>query len=103
MVGKRKVKVGRVVGNKMDKTVLVLEETRRRAGLYKKTVTYKAKFKAHDADNACRLGDMVKIMETRPLSKTKRWRVVEVISREGEIEPSAELGYERDDSDSDQA
>ena len=102
MLGKRKVKVGRVVGNKMDKTVVVLEETRRRARLYKKIVTHRARFKAHDPANACQLGDTVRIMETRPLSKTKRWRVVEIVSREGEVEPPVELGYNGDDSDSDQ-
>ncbi len=83
METKRRMKIGRVTGNKMDKTVVVLVETRRRQGLYRKVVTHRTKLKAHDATSACKVGDVVKIMESRPLSKTKHWRVVEVISPRG--------------------
>lgn len=68
----------------MDKTVVVAVETPRRHPLYKKTLRRVVKYKAHDAKNKCGLGDMVKIIETRPLSKQKRWRVAEVITK-GEI------------------
>ena len=82
MEKKRKNLIGRVISNKMDKTVTVLVETLRRYPLYKKTIRYRKKYKAHDEDNACRVGDVVRIVETRPLSKTKHWRVVEILSRE---------------------
>jgi small subunit ribosomal protein S17 len=65
----------------MDKTVVVMVETRVRHPLYGRTVTRSQKFKAHDETNACKIGDTVKIMETRPLSKEKRWRVAEVMAR----------------------
>lgn len=89
MEGKRKVRIGTVVSDKMDKTVVVQVESLVRHPLYKKVIKHRAKFMAHDEDNKCRVGDVVKIMETRPLSKKKRWRVVEVL-RQGEkvdIEP----------------
>lgn len=75
----RKVQVGRVVSDKMDKTITVLVETYRRDRLYGKRVKYSKKFKAHDENNTAKVGDIVKIMETRPLSKHKRWRLVEVV------------------------
>ena len=75
----RKTRVGRVVSNKMDKTVVVVVETLRHHPLYKKTIRRRTKYKAHDKKNACKIGDTVKIMEMRPLSKEKRWRVVEVL------------------------
>ena len=84
MEKKRKIRVGRVVSNKMDKTVVVTVETLRHHPLYKKTIKRAVKFKAHDEKNECRLGDTVKIIETRPLSKEKRWRVAEIITK-GEI------------------
>jgi small subunit ribosomal protein S17 len=81
---KHKIRFGRVVSNKMDKTVVVAVKTPKRHPLYKKTINRVVKYKAHDARNECGLGDMVKIIETRPLSRQKRWRVAEVITK-GEI------------------
>ena len=86
MEKKRKTRVGRVVSNKMDKTVVVTVETLRHHPLYKKTIRKVVKFKAHDEKNECRLGDTVKIIETRPLSKEKRWRVAEVITKREVVE-----------------
>jgi len=81
---KRKTRFGRVVSNKMDKTVVVAVETLRRHPLYKKTVRKTAKYKAHDENNKCGLGDKVRIVETRPLSREKRWRVAEIVTK-GEV------------------
>ncbi len=81
MRGKRKELIGAVVSNKMDKTVVVLVERRVRHPLYKKEIKKRKKFYAHDENNECRIGDIVRIMETRPLSKLKRWRVVEILKR----------------------
>jgi small subunit ribosomal protein S17 len=78
-----KAYIGRVVSDKMNKTVVVVVESRRQHPQYKRVVRYRKKFKAHDKDNACRVGDIVGIVETRPLSKEKRWRVVEIKSGEG--------------------
>jgi len=78
---KRKSKMGRVVSNKMDKTVVVTVESFRPHPLYKKQVRRIKKFKAHDEQNSCHIGDVVRIEETRPLSKEKRWRVVEIVSK----------------------
>jgi len=78
---KRKVRTGIVVSDKMDKTVVVLIETTARHKLYNRTIKKSKRFKAHDEENRCRVGDRVKIMETRPLSKEKRWRVVEILER----------------------
>ena len=77
----RKVMVGTVKSNKMDKTVVVAVETNVSHGVYGKTVKRTYKLKAHDEENACQIGDKVKVMETRPLSKDKRWRVVEVVEK----------------------
>jgi small subunit ribosomal protein S17 len=77
----RKVREGVVVSDKMDKTVVVLEEKMVLHPLYKKRVKKSKKFKAHDENNACKVGDKVRIMETRPLSKDKNWRVVEIIEK----------------------
>lgn len=77
----RKTRIGTVVSDKMDKTVVVVVETRVRHPLYGRTVTRSKKFQAHDETNACKVGDKVKIMETRPLSKQKRWRVSEILAR----------------------
>ncbi|MGI9953016.1 30S ribosomal protein S17 [Moorellaceae bacterium AZ2] len=77
----RKTRVGRVVSDKMDKTVVVAVETMERHPLLGKTIRRTKKFKAHDEENQYRVGDKVRIMETRPLSKEKRWRVVELIER----------------------
>ena len=78
---KRKVKEGLVVSDKMDKTVVVAVETRKVHPLYKKAIRVTKRYKAHDENNACKIGDTVKIIETRPLSKEKRWRVVEITSK----------------------
>lgn len=75
----RKVRIGRVVSDKMDKTVVVAVETYKKHPLYGKRVKYTKKFKAHDAENKAKVGDIVKIMETRPLSKDKRWRLVQIV------------------------
>ena len=77
----RKVMIGNVVSNKMDKTVVVTVETSVSHKVYKKTVKRTYKLKAHDEENICQVGDRVKVMETRPLSKDKRWRVVEVLEK----------------------
>ena len=77
----RKVMIGTVVSDKMDKTVVVAVETSVRHKVYKKTVKRTYKLKAHDEENACKVGDKVKVMETRPLSKDKRWRLVEIIEK----------------------
>ena len=77
----RKVRVGKVVSDKMDKTVVVAIEDNVKHPLYKKIIKRTVKFKAHDEQNACGVGDKVQIMETRPLSKDKRWRVVEIIEK----------------------
>ena len=77
----RKVMIGTVVSDKMDKTVVVAVETSVRHKVYKKTVKRTYKLKAHDEENVCQIGDKVKVMETRPLSKDKRWRVVEVVEK----------------------
>jgi len=75
----RKVYVGKVVSDKMDKTITVLVETYKKHPLYGKRVKYTKKFVAHDENNSAKVGDIVKIMETRPLSKTKRFRLVEIV------------------------
>lgn len=80
----RKTRIGRVVSNKMDQTVVVSVESVSRHSLYSKTVRRQRKFYAHDAENSCRIGDVVRIMETRPLSKLKRWRVVDVVEKSRE-------------------
>ena len=77
-LGKRKVREGLVVSDKMDRTVVVAVETRKVHPLYKKAIRVTKKYKAHDENNACKIGDKVKIVETRPLSKEKSWRVMEI-------------------------
>ena len=77
----RKTRIGKVVSNKMDKTITVAIEDHVKHPLYGKIVKKTVKFKAHDENNACDEGDTVKIMETRPLSKDKRWRLVEIIEK----------------------
>ena len=77
----RKVMVGTVVSDKMDKTVVVAVETSVSHKMYGKTVKRTYKLKAHDEENKCQIGDIVKVMETRPLSKDKRWRVVEIVEK----------------------
>ena len=77
----RKTRVGRVVSDKMDKTVVVSIVDNVKHPLYKKIVKRTVRLKAHDENNACKVGDRVEVMETRPLSKDKRWRVVEIIEK----------------------
>lgn len=77
----RKVYTGRVVSDKMDKTVTVMVETQKKHALYGKRVKYSKKFKAHDEQNEAKMGDVVRIMETRPLSATKRFRLMEVVEK----------------------
>ena len=77
----RKVMIGTVLSNKMDKTVVVAVETSVRHKVYGKTVKRTYKLKAHDEENQCKIGDRVRVMETRPLSKDKRWRLVDIIER----------------------
>lgn len=77
----RKTRTGKVVSDKMDKTIVVAIEDNVKHPLYKKIVKRTYKLKAHDENNECRIGDRVKVMETRPLSKDKRWRLVEVVEK----------------------
>ncbi len=79
--GQRKTREGAVVSDRMDKTIVVSVERRFAHPLYGKQVKRHKKYYAHDEDNAARVGDVVRIMETRPLSKKKRWRLIEVVSR----------------------
>jgi len=80
-LSRRKVREGLVVSDKMDKTVVVAIETKKVHPLYKKAIKVTKKYKAHDENNDCKIGDTVRIIETRPLSREKRWRVIEVISK----------------------
>ena len=80
-ISSRKVRVGKVVSDKMDKTVVVAIADRVAHPLYKKIVGRTYKLKAHDENNTCGIGDTVKVMETRPLSKDKHWRVVEIVEK----------------------
>ena len=77
----RKTRVGKVVSDKMDKTVVVIVEDRVAHKVYKKIIGRTYRLKAHDENNECRNGDIVRVMETRPLSKDKRWRVVEIVEK----------------------
>jgi small subunit ribosomal protein S17 len=84
MEAKRKTRVGEVIGDKMAKTVIVAVATPRKHPIYKKTIRRTVKYYAHDEKKICKMGDTVRIEETRPLSRLKRWRVVEVIVK-GEV------------------
>src|SRR5687767_9726855 len=115
----RKEKVGRVVSDKMDKTIVVSVERLSRHPLYKRVIRLTTKFKAHDERNEARIGDTVRIVESRPLSATKRWRMVEIVARADEgagetvvaeeeatseaIHMAAHPGRERADDESDEA
>lgn len=83
--GMRKVLTGKIVSDKMDRTVVVAVESLVRHPLYQRTIRRTKKFKAHDEENTCRIGDKVRMMETRPLSKEKRWRIIEVLERAEQI------------------
>ncbi len=97
--GKRKTKVGRVVSDKMDKTIVVSIERLARHPLYKRVIRLTSKFKAHDELNEAKIGDTVLIEESRPLSATKRWRLLEVLSRAGEATAGELLTEEQDTTD----
>ena len=86
MERKHKIRVGRVLSGRMDKTVTVEVQTRRQHPRYKRVVTHRARFKAHDEQNSCAVGDVVRIVETRPLSKMKRWRVTDILSKAETVE-----------------
>jgi small subunit ribosomal protein S17 len=88
--GVKKVREGLVVSDKMDKTVVVAVEQRRVHRLYKKAIRVIKKYKAHDENKSCKIGDRVRIVETRPLSKDKRWRVTEIVSVKGTVETGPE-------------
>lgn len=77
----RKVQIGKVVSDKMDKTIVVAVETYKKHSLYHKRIKYTKKFKAHDENNEAKIGDTVRVMETRPLSKDKKWRLVEIVEK----------------------
>ncbi|MBI2303398.1 MAG: 30S ribosomal protein S17 [Chloroflexi bacterium] len=100
MTGRRQLRIGRVVSNKMMQTVVVAVETRRPHPHYRRIVRVVKKYKAHDEANACAIGDVVRIEETRPLSKEKRWRVAEILSQERLPRVEAELDLvTKNDSD----
>ena len=88
----KKTLTGTVISHKMDKTVVVAVESLRQHPLYKKVVRRTTKYKAHNENKTCQEGDVVKIIETHPLSKTKRWRVVEIISGKGAEVQAAKTG-----------
>lgn len=79
--GLRKTRIGRVVSNKMDKTIVVAVEDNVKHPIYKKILKRTYKLKAHDENNECSIGDRVEVMETRPISKDKRWRLVEIVEK----------------------
>jgi len=79
--GKRRQVIGTVLSNKMDKTIIVMSEKLVKHRLYQKYIRKRSKFAAHDAENACQIGDKVLITESRPLSKKKRWRLAEIIEK----------------------
>jgi len=97
--GKRKTKVGRVVSDKMDKTIVVSIERLARHPLYKRVIRLTSKFKAHDELNEAKVGDTVLIEESRPLSATKRWRLVEVVSRAGEQGPAGSREFSGEEAE----
>ncbi len=88
---RRQQKVGRVVSNKMDKTIVVAVERLKRHRIYKRTYRQTKRFYAHDEQNACQIGDIVRIEESRPLSKLKRWRLVEIVKPSAGIVPVEEV------------
>ena len=96
MEKKEKTLIGHVTSDKMDKTVGVAIEVSKPHPLYKKIIRRRIKLVAHDENNTCRLGDKVRITETRPLSKTKRWRVVEILSGTKAIHDNTEPGEEKE-------
>src|SRR6266496_2029769 len=93
---RRQQKVGRVVSNKMNKTIVVVVESLKKHRIYKRTYKQTKRFQAHDEENTCQVGDVVRIEESRPLSKMKRWRLVEVVKRGSGIVPVEEVLSEAD-------
>src|SRR5437016_13972880 len=93
---RRNQKVGRVVSNKMNKTIVVVVETLKKHRIYKRTYKQTKRFQAHDEENICQVGDLVRIEECRPLSKMKRWRLIEVIKPSSGIVPVEEVVAEAD-------
>ncbi len=91
---RRQQKVGRVDSNKMDKTIVVVVESLKKHRIYKRTYKQTKRFYAHDENNECKIGDMVRIEESRPLSRLKRWRLIEVIKRGTGIVPVQNLAVE---------
>ncbi len=89
--GRRQQKVGRVVSNKMDKTIVIVVESMKKHRIYKRTYKQTKRFYAHDEQNVCQVGDLVRIEESRPLSKLKRWRLVEIVKAGSGIVPVEEL------------
>ena len=89
--GRRQQKVGRVVSNKMNKTIVVVVETLKKHRIYKRTYKQTKRFYAHDEENTCQIGDMVRIEESRPLSRLKRWRLTEIVKRSSGIVPVEEV------------
>src|SRR5947209_309781 len=94
--GRRQQRVGRVVSNKMNKTIVVVVETLKKHRIYKRTYKQTKRFHVHDEENVCQIGDIVRIEESRPLSKLKRWRLVEVVKASSGIVPVAEVLAEAD-------
>jgi small subunit ribosomal protein S17 len=94
--GRRQQKVGTVVSNKMNKTIVVAVESLKKHRIYKRTYKQTKRFQAHDEENTCQVGDVVRIEETRPLSKMKRWRLVEIVKRGSGIVPVEEVLAEVD-------
>src|SRR2546421_9225524 len=93
---RRQEKVGRVVSNKTDKTIVVVVETLKKHRIYKRTYKQTKRFHVHDEENVCQIGDIVRIEESRPLSKLKRWRLVEVVKPSSGIVPVEEVLAEVD-------
>jgi small subunit ribosomal protein S17 len=93
---RRQQKVGRVVSNKMDKTIVVVVESLKKHRIYKRTYKQTKRFYAHDEQNACQIGDMVRIEESRPMSKLKRWRLVEIVKPSSGVVPVEEVLAEAD-------
>jgi small subunit ribosomal protein S17 len=92
--GRRVQKVGRVISNKMDKTIVVSVESLKKHRIYKRTYKQSKHFHAHDEENSCQIGDLVRIEESRPLSKLKRWRLIEIIKPGTGIVPVEQLETE---------
>jgi small subunit ribosomal protein S17 len=94
--GRRQQKVGRVVSNKMNKTIVVVVESLKRHRIYKRTYKQTKRFHVHDEENTAQIGDIVRIEESRPISKLKRWRLVEIVKRGSGIIPVEEVLAEAD-------